>query len=545
MNLLQVYECMLKQAGFEVDDDGFVYTVLSGERRPAMVHLEVDGEPVSKRLVLPTNTQLKAGTGWDNRIAFHPLKENVISGESKIIEYLRHATIVRANMVFRTLIEQILNYGLSFNQANSKAIKKVDSEKIKLLDLIKDADQTTLDNFNKIMKQVAVTNMKSGFVSIFLKKMGKIKNTSYSCVGKINFPFYRDLQDVEKTFHGVKNLRKKDIETYKKIIEFIYPDINDELKCQVGVNESIAPFAEALVMVTDKLGQELNRVADLVLKDSGIMPQDEAEALLEHMRYTNDHVEAFSHLDDLLGEIRSILLTEGNESPNSKSIQQMSEVKDEKVSASKTSEDRWGKVEGSNMQPQMQTQMVMQPVYDQWGRIIGQQPVQMPVPMQPNMTQQPGMMPQAMPQQQVNQQPKVTNGEVDISSMPWAKRNVPMYPMVTGVPQPQVPPRMGALSMNQMQMQQQMAPPWVPMQPGMVTSPAMPMMANGVPMQPQMMPQPAMVNPAIMQPNPNFINPAVPMQPQPMMMPQVNPQVTPFAQPQASTQPYNYNPFSK
>ena len=70
MNLLSVYESILNTAGFVVDDQGLVSTILSGDKVPAVIEVMEHDEPVSKRLVLPTTEQLSAPGGWASRIAF-------------------------------------------------------------------------------------------------------------------------------------------------------------------------------------------------------------------------------------------------------------------------------------------------------------------------------------------------------------------------------------------------------------------------------------------------------------------------------------------
>lgn len=463
MNLLTVYEKMLNQAGYVVDSDGLVYTMLGGDKRPAIIEVEQeDGSVVGKRLIIPTNDQLKATTGWDSRIAFHPLKENVVSGESKIIESLRMATNVRINMIIKTLIEQSLEYGLSFTNNNGKAMKQVNAKKMALLDTVKDADQTTLEHFKKLMKKVSVTNTRSGFSSIYLKKLGKIGHETYSCVGKINFPFYRDLIESDKEFHGIK-LRKKDFETFKRMLEYIIPGIEDVDSYQIGVSDSLAPFAESLVRITDMIGQALNKVTDVLFKNNSFLPKSEAEALWQYMQFTNDHLEVFDNLDSLLPEIRLIPQLPGNDGPIPKTLIPGSEAQLTSPTQTESVKDTppWVDPNVSNTQ-------------DKWGKI---EPVVSPMTSPMPQVSTPVNTPVA----------KTANGEIDLHALPWMQGNVinpmaypngVMYPGMVGTPgmMPGVMPmntvpmtpvnhRVGALSANQMQYQQAMMQGYNPMYP--------------------------------------------------------------------------------
>ena len=314
MNLLSVYESILNLGGLSTNDDGFISVTLAGDSRPAIITVKEDKESFDKRLVLPTTYQLRAEGGWENRIAFHPLKENIINGESRVVEYLRKAINFRINMVTQSLFDHILTYASS-----PEYQKSLTSEKIKLLDAAKDADETMRNNFDRVMKKISPVDTKNSFVSIFLKKLGKIGDKDFSCVATINFPFYKELIQSEKEFHGVK-LRKVDFATFKSIMEYIFPGIDEKGNYNVGVSDSIAPFTEGLIRATDKLTQEMNRVTEILFKKSTHIPKTNREELYEFAYFKNDHMSTFESLESLLPEIRIIPQLPGNEDKEAKSI---------------------------------------------------------------------------------------------------------------------------------------------------------------------------------------------------------------------------------
>ena len=352
MNLLSVYESILNTAGFVVDDQGLVSTILSGDKVPAVIEVMEHDEPVSKRLVLPTNEQLSAPGGWASRIAFHPLKENVVRGESKIVEYLRQAISYRLNIVIRGLMEETMKFALS--PAHHKGLK---SKQMQLIGAANEANETTIKNFEKIMQVVSPVNTRASFTSIYLKKLGKIGDNAYSCVAVINFPFYNDLLEAEKEFHGVK-LRKADFKVYQNLLEYIIPGIQDRNEWQLGVNASIAPFAESLIRITDKIGKVLNKTTDILFKDSKYIPEEERATLHEFFYFKDDHMVAFEHLDNLLPEIKLIPPLPGNDEPEQKSLH---------VRQESTPPALFTPTETVN--PYQQPQQHAQPKEDRWSNI--------------------------------------------------------------------------------------------------------------------------------------------------------------------------------
>ena len=375
MNLLTTYEHMLNLGGLIVSPDGLVSVALSDKNMPALINVKEDNGYVEKRLVLPTKQQLQLEGGWDRRIAFHPLKENLFTGESKVVEYLRKAINFRFNQVIQELIDQSLVYASS-----TEYHKKLNSDQLSLLEAVKEADQTMINNFRKILKQVKPTDTKNSFVSIYLKKLGKINGENYACVGNVTFPFYNELINSEKEFHGVK-LRKNDFACLQRILEFIIPNIGVKEYYNVGISESIVPFAECLIRLTNKLGNELNKVTTLLYKKSTHIPKEERDLIYNLLYFNDEHMPVFDNIDSLLPEIRLIPQLPGNEpkerqQSNMSITQPVIEKEEEMIPQHRNT---WEDVSAT---PQMQTQpQVSQPTYQQ---PVAQSPIQPMVQMPPS-----------------------------------------------------------------------------------------------------------------------------------------------------------------
>ena len=77
MDLLELYTAIVESAGWNVNSEGFV-TAFKGP-------VEIAG----KQMVMPTKKILR-NPDWDNHIAFHPMSENVMRGESAVLFELRN-----------------------------------------------------------------------------------------------------------------------------------------------------------------------------------------------------------------------------------------------------------------------------------------------------------------------------------------------------------------------------------------------------------------------------------------------------------------------
>lgn len=430
MNLLKTYEHMLNLGGLIVSPDGLVSVALDTTDRPALINVKTDNGNVDKRLVLPTPNQLRLEGGWDNRIAFHPLKENINSGESIVIEYLRKAINYRFNQVISELIVQSLIFSSS-----TEHHKKLNKDLLGLLEALKDADQTMVNNFKKVLKQVSPTNTKHSFVSIYLKKLGKIGDESFACVGTVNFPFYNELIEAEKEFHGVK-LRKNDFACFRRILEFMIPNIQEKGSYNVGVSASYAPFAECLIRVTNKLGNEVNKLTNLLYSKSTHIPKEERESIRSLLYFNDEHMEVFNDLDVLLKEIRLIPQLPGNEPKSAKTIDPPGPIQtNESEEMIPQHQNSW-----ENLTPE-NTQTNMPPVQ------------QTMVPVQP--------MQHMTPQQQFNQQPMSAPTTNVTDELPPLRESRPPMPMGYP-PQPYPPMQSQTMYPPYQQPQQQYVSPFTP-----------------------------------------------------------------------------------
>lgn len=295
--LIQFYRDVLDMAGLAVDNEDMVKTNLSEEPMPAII--KVNGD--SKRLILPTDKRLKS-TDWNSCIAFHPLNENPFlkQGESKVGEFIRRAIIYRVNIVAHCLMDNILELSIA-----PALHKKLNPAQLQLMTLTKDADQKTYDNYVKIAEKLGVTNTRDNFASLYSKKQGVIDGVKYARVGVWSFPLYQALVKSTGDVFGIK-VRKKDLETYKALMEFIIPNIANEAEYMVGSNNQMSPYTDSLLRSTAKVVLQLNRVTDLLFKGKTFAPADQAEGLHQYLTFNTNWIDITNDISQLEKDVRMI-----------------------------------------------------------------------------------------------------------------------------------------------------------------------------------------------------------------------------------------------
>lgn len=289
MKLLDFYRKVLKAANILTDDQGLC-SVVAGT---ATLPFTIDG----KRLVLPTSEHL-SNPDKSGIILFHPLSENIMADESKILSKYRAAITVKLNASIGKLIENLIHLG------NSPAEhSKLKPDQIELLGILKDVDEKSLINFQGILKTTGLTNQDKSLVHIFLKQGGKVKNKTYQRACIVKFGLYKELIKKEKVVCGV-TLRKKDTECFIKLLEYVLPGIEEDGFYNRGSESDVGPFMDALMKSVMHIAGNINRIT----KDlEGFIAKPE-EILM-----TDDWVECFDNLAQFLGEVRAIPMQAGNQ----------------------------------------------------------------------------------------------------------------------------------------------------------------------------------------------------------------------------------------
>lgn len=296
-SLLDLYRSILKTADMVVSDDGYVSVVIGDETKPAMVK--------GKRLVLPTPDHLK-NSDWSDRVVFHPLSENILRGESQVLEMFRNVLNIKMNTVIGTLAYQLLTIATSTGEHS-----KLTPDQSEFLSYVKNADEKTIQILEKLMMAMPANQHQKAFVSIYLKRSGTIAGKRHSRVGVVTFPLYEELTKGTGEVYGVK-LRKLDREALIKLLEFMIPGIEKAESHNRGSDSTVAPYLDALMKAVMAVAGPINDIVTLFenqLEDSATM------------MFEADWVESFENLAAMVPEINTIPMQAGNDGAPAKTAQ--------------------------------------------------------------------------------------------------------------------------------------------------------------------------------------------------------------------------------
>lgn len=240
--LLTFYEHVLLALGCVVTSDG-------------MVSLESTGEPITlntgERLVLPTDERL-AKLGSSQTVAFHPMAENVILGQSSVIRLTRM-------LVNQSITHKVITSMLGIAQAISTGAE-MKSTQISKLSTVSGIDAKTVKSLSKLM-QVIDHQSPQRLVNVFLKHGGSIGDNSYKRTAYVSWPLYEELVSVSNdngdTVYGVA-MRKKDVILIRQLFELMIEHAGEPDYYSAGSNSKAAPYFHALLSAFGKVLEDLN-----------------------------------------------------------------------------------------------------------------------------------------------------------------------------------------------------------------------------------------------------------------------------------------------
>lgn len=290
MAIFDFYKSVLGTAGAYVDRHDQVNLTFGGD---SSIPFTVEG----KRLVLPTREHMTADQS--EMVLFHPLKENILAGESKVMSKFRDAVNTNLNVVLNKLLGNMVAIG-----AQQRTHDRVTPDQLEVLKIFKDADKNTVDFFERLDTALAKHEDK-GFIHIFVKKKATLKGKAYRRAAIISFPLYEEIVKSMggTTLLGVK-FRKKDIALFKLLLETVFPGLDTPDHYSRGDESGIAPTLDALMRGVLAVAEHINDLAALFtplekafedclipsewLDDLGNLEQFEAEMRLIPMQAGND-----------------------------------------------------------------------------------------------------------------------------------------------------------------------------------------------------------------------------------------------------------------
>ena len=230
-DLAGAYRNLLASINVEPQSDDLLVQSLDGVDKQVMV----EGKP----LALPTNDIVNNYS--DSLVVFHPLCENMLLGESPVLQELRALIMDFLNDSILRIVDAVLSIAI-----DEDLMATLSPTQIEFMRSASGADATSLKNWRAVMRRAESRASSNRVMTIFLKRGAELENETYKRVAIVNFNLYQELTDGKLSVFGAK-LRKADTKVYTKILEAIFEDIYIVDKYSVGSNSMTAPYFEALI----------------------------------------------------------------------------------------------------------------------------------------------------------------------------------------------------------------------------------------------------------------------------------------------------------
>lgn len=248
MTIAPLYKAILASMGCTVDNEGLVSMDISG----LVVPVTVDGA----RLAVPTPERLRFGD-WSGTVAFHPLSENLVRGESPVLRVFKNLMVIRLHTVIHELLHQLTTLGFETHRHSSLSPKAQE-----FLSALPDVDKKSVEAMLEIIEAAAPDSHSNRIVTMFVKRNGQYRGNRYSRVAVVSFPLLEQFEQANNgTVVGVK-LRRKDFHNFQNLIQYIFPDALDMDKYSAPSSSMVAPNFDALLQAFLKLARRLNYVVE-------------------------------------------------------------------------------------------------------------------------------------------------------------------------------------------------------------------------------------------------------------------------------------------
>jgi hypothetical protein len=208
----------------------------------------VEGKP----LALPTSDIVNNYS--DSIVLFHPLCENLLLGESPVLQEFRQLVMDFLNDLVLRSIESVLSIALDDDLMSELSPTQVD-----FMRATAGADINTLKNWRAIMRRAESRGSSHRVLTIFLKRGSDINGEMQKRVAIVNFNIYQELASGNLNIFGAK-IRKIDAKVYIKIFETIFEDIFTIDEYSAGSNALTAPYFDALVNAYHNVLKSVNGV---------------------------------------------------------------------------------------------------------------------------------------------------------------------------------------------------------------------------------------------------------------------------------------------
>lgn len=248
----KLYVPLVTSVDLPPDEDGTLRFHLD-EKNSRVV--KVDDLP----LVVPIPERLR-GTGLNGVVAFHPLSENIIRGESPVLRKLRTAVINKITNSLSLLMLSMVEIAADVDY--QQKLKASESEFLRALPT---ADAKLANALGKIIDNIEAEG-NNRLVRIFFKRGGMWKGEKYARVAVVSFPLVEAAHDDSKELFGVK-LRVADKTQIQALLEYLLPNsLEPSDTYDYGSSSKSAPYFDSLIGAYVNLANAINKHAKKLKK---------------------------------------------------------------------------------------------------------------------------------------------------------------------------------------------------------------------------------------------------------------------------------------
>jgi hypothetical protein len=202
-----------------------------------------------KRVVLPTDAILRAGT-LEGMIAFHPLSEHTLRGESEIIKFLRKMIKFRLASVSSQLLIELMCIA-----ADPEQHEDLSPRQAAYLQSVPDANDKTVKALSKLLQ----THFDDLF-NVYLKRPDDRDNDTFRRVAAVSFPLWDELNTAGSKVYEVECGSVKNKKTIAALFEYVFPNPEGPDEWSVGSNNGVAPYFDSLMKCYLGIGRHLAKL---------------------------------------------------------------------------------------------------------------------------------------------------------------------------------------------------------------------------------------------------------------------------------------------
>lgn len=236
-NLVEFYSRLLRDVGiFETEDAKL--SIHDGGESGELTPVTISG----LRLVLPTENILR-NPKWNETIAFHPLSEDAISGESPVFKRLKIYMDIRLSTTMIVLMKVLLGV-----TADKSRHGNLDSRAISLLQSLDSVTSKAVDDLDKLRRVLESVGEKK-LMHVRVQRSGKVKDKGYRRATLISYPILTEFDRDDDVVFGVKFSSKKSKREIASLFKWIL-DLDDSPidRHSKGSDAKVAPGFHSLIL---------------------------------------------------------------------------------------------------------------------------------------------------------------------------------------------------------------------------------------------------------------------------------------------------------